>query len=546
MIAVILLTLIWWAAWDNRPLARPDEGRYAEIAREMAVSGDYITPRLNGIKYFEKPPLQYWATAIAYTTMGQNERSARFWATFCGFFTLVFTACIARNLGGSRSTPWLAMMICAGSLYPALLGHVNTLDSGVTAFLTGAIAAYLHAQRSANQSKLWMFIAGISLGLAVLSKGLIGIVLPGIAMVLYSLTAFNFSAWKRAHILTCSLALLIVAAPWFIVCSLRNPEFAQFFFIHEHFERFTSTVHQRVEPAWYFLPILIVGFLPWTLLLPSALLTAWKSSVTPPLSFKPARFLLIYAMGILAFFSASGSKLPTYILPAFPPIAALIAVHLSAHMRKPIALVGLGSTSLGLLLLLGGLLLAYPEQSIQHGIPLDLDPDMLIPYAHFAPWLAAGGVALLLASILLYAFKDRAPYFAYSSIGLASLMAAMTALHGASALAAFNSASPWVASWQSKVQADARIFSIYTYDQTLNFYLNRTVTLVAFDDELGFGLQQEPERSLPQFKDFLRTWGTQPGDIAIFEIGQLSALQQAGMPMHVLAQNTRHVVASPP
>ena len=545
IIAAMLVAILWWAAWDSRPLARPDEGRYAEIPREMALSGDFITPRLNGIKYFEKPPLQYWATAIAYQTFGQNERTARFWTTFCGFLTLIFTGCMARSLAGPRTTQWLAPVILAGALYPALLGHVNTLDSGVTAFLTGAIAAYLHAQHSAHARK-WMALAGISLGLAVLSKGLIGIVLPGIAIVLYTLTSLNFSAWKRAHLFTTSIALLLLAAPWFVLCSLRNPEFAHFFFIHEHFERFTSTVHQRVEPAWYFLPILLVGWLPWTVLLPQALVTAWKSSGRSSTLFRPSRFLLIYAFGILAFFSASGSKLPTYILPAFPPLASLIALHLcnAQHMRKH--LIGLGSITLGGLFLLAGVLLGFPEQSIQQGIPLDLDPDMLVPYAHLAPWLASGGVALLMASAVLYTLKDRYRMLGYCCIGLAGLIAAITGLHGARSLAVFNSASPWVASWQSTIQPNARVFSVNTYDQTLDFYLKRTVTLVNFEDELGFGLQQEPERSIPNVKDFLQTWGTQPGDIAIFEIGQLLALQEAGMKMHVLAQNTRHVVVSPP
>lgn len=544
-IALVLVAIVWWAAWDTRPLARPDEGRYAEIAREMALSGDYITPRLNGIKYFEKPPLQYWATAIAYESGGESERSARFWATFCGFLTLVFTAWMAHRLSASPSTPWLAALILAGALYPSLLGHVNTLDSGVTAFLTCAIASYLQAQRS-SQSRKWMAIAGISLGLAVLSKGLIGIVLPGIAMVLYTLTSLNFSAWKRTHLFTTSCCLLIVAAPWFVLCSLRNPEFAHFFFIHEHLERFTSSIHQRVEPAWYFLPILLLGFLPWTFLLPQSMLTAWKHTGTEGKNFQASRFLLFYALGVIAFFSASGSKLPTYILPAFPPLAALIAAQLLSSQPTNKHLLAMGSTSFGVIFLLAGLLLGFPEQSIHQGIPLDLDPDMLIPYSQFAPWLLMGGVALLLATITLYALKERYRMLRFSCIALAGLIAAMTGLHGARSLSAFNSASPWVSSWQTQVKPNARLFSINTYDQTLNFYLKRTVTLVNFQDELGFGLLQEPGLSIPQLKDFLQTWGTQPNDLAVFEIGQQPALQAAGMKMRVLAQNTRHVVVSPP
>jgi 4-amino-4-deoxy-L-arabinose transferase-like glycosyltransferase len=542
-IAAVLVVLLWWGAWDNRPLARPDEGRYAEISREMLQSGDFITPRLNGIKYFEKPPLQYWATAVAYQVAGKNEYSARFWTIFCGFLSLLFSAWLARGLGVSRSTSWLAPVILAGALYPSLLGHVNTLDSGVTAFLTGAIAAFVQAKRS-PRSAYWMALSGGLLGLAVLSKGLIGIVLPGIAMVFYTLCTLNFSAWKRVHLFITTLSLLAIAAPWFVMCSLQNPEFAHFFFIHEHFERFTSTVHQRVEPVWYFLPILIIGFLPWALLLPQTLFTAWKHSVSSPDDFRPGRFLLIYAMGIIAFFSASGSKLPTYILPAFPALAALLALHLTHVQHSAKHLLGLGGFALGGLFLAAGLLLGFPEQSIHQGIPLDLDPDMLIPYSQLAPWLATGGVALLLATIILYALAEQKLIWGYCCLGLAGLIAALSGLHGASSLAAFNSAGPWVASWQGQIQDHSRIFSINTYDQTLDFYLDRTVTLVNFEDELGFGLKQEPHRSIPDIKDFLNTWGTQPGDIAIFEIGQMAPLKEAGMPMHVLAQSTRHVVVS--
>ena len=291
---------------------------------------------------------------------------------------------------------------------------------------------------------------------------------------------------------------------------------------------------------------MLVGLLPWTLLLPQSFISAWKNTAFTAHRFQARRFLLIYALGVIAFFSSSGSKLPTYILPAFPPLATLIALHLCNSQRKQKHLIGLGSLIYGLLFLLAGLLLRFPEQSIQQGIPLDLDPDMLVPYSNLAPWLAAGGVALLLASATMYALKERFRMLSYSVMAIAGLIAAMTGLQGASSLAVFNSASPWVASWQSQVKPNARVFSVNTYDQSLDFYLKRTVILVNFEDELGFGLQQEPHLSIPQLKDFLQTWGTQPNDLAIFEIGQLPVLQAAGMKMHVLAQNTRHVVVSPP
>lgn len=545
LLTAVVMSALWWGALDTRPLARPDEARYAEIPREMALTHDYVTPRLNGIPYFEKPPLQYWMTALAYEALGPSERTARLWTTFCGFLTLIFTAWIARTLGGGRATQWLAPIILASALYPALLGHINTLDSSVTAFLTGAIAAYLHAQGSTKHSKIAMAGAGVFLGLAILSKGLIGLVLPGIAMVLYSLIFLNFSAWKRAHLALTTFCMLLIAAPWFVLCSLQNPEFAHFFFIHEHFERFTSTVHQRVEPPWYFLPILIVGLLPWTFMLPHALYSAWRHSKSTSFAFRPSRFVLIYALGVLVFFSASGSKLPTYILPAFPAFAALIALRLtSLSGSTPRYAIGLGCLMLGGLFLTAALLLGMPTLSLQWGIALDLDPDMVQPYAVFAPWLAVGGGALLLASLLHFLLPSSFRGLSYCIVGLAGLITAVSGLHGATALSAFNSASPWVNTWRAQVGEHARLFSIQTYDQSLDFYLKRTVTLVNFEDEMGFGLKQEPERAIPHLEDFLKTWGTQPGDIAIFEPNQFQTLQAAGMRMHVLAQDSRHMVVS--
>jgi hypothetical protein len=169
---------------------------------------------------------------------------------------------------------------------------------------------------------------------------------------------------------------------------------------------------------------------------------------------------------------------------------------------------------------------------------------MVQPYALFAPWLAVGGGALLLASLLHFLLPSSFRGLSYCIVGLAGLFTAVSGLHGATALSAFNSASPWVNTWRVHVGEHARLFSIQTYDQSLDFYLKRTVTLVNFEDEMGFGLKQEPERSIPHLEDFLKTWGTQPGDIAIFEPNQLQTLQAAGMRMHVLAQDSRHMVVS--
>ncbi|MDE3011782.1 MAG: glycosyltransferase family 39 protein [Pseudomonadota bacterium] len=539
-----LLAALWWSGLDERPLARPDEGRYAEISREMALGSDWITPRLNGIQYFEKPPLQYWATALAYRGFGVGERTARLWTVGCGFLSLVLTAWLAGAAGAAPGAALLAPLVLAGALYAGLLGHINTLDSGVSAFLTATLACYLQSRRS-PASRRWMLAAGACAGLAMLSKGLIAVALPGVALLLYTFINRDLSGWRRLHPLAATGTLLLVAGPWFLACSLRNPGFAEFFFVHEHFQRFTSTIHQRVEPVWYFLPLLLVGLLPWTLVLPRALLQAWASPATPPAGFRPLRFVLAYGIGVVAFFSLSGSKLPGYILPAFPAFAVLIAHSLASAPRLPRLALGTGSLLQALLLLLAAALFGLPELDARLGIRLDLDPDMVAPYARLAPWLAVGAAALAAGSLLLRLLPDRQRHAACVALGLAGLVASSASLHGAAALAPFNSSASWVAQWRDAVPSGSRLFSVGTYDQTLDFYLERTVTLVDFQDELAFGLEREPGLAIADPAAFRATWGRQPDDHAVMEPERYRQLLEQGLPMRVVARDSRHVVVSP-
>src|SRR5436190_279811 len=334
--AWVLLALAWFATLPVRPLLDPDEGRYAEIPREMLASGDWVTPRFDGLLYFEKPPLQYWATAIAYEVFGVSEWSSRLWSVGLAFACLPLTfAWVARLYGGAA--PRLALTALAVSPYFLIVGHINLLDGAFTFFLTATVLAFTLAQTSPPRSpaeRRWMLTAWAAAALAVLSKGIVVGVLAGAALVIYTLIERDSLTWRRLR-LAAGLPLFAgVAAPWFVVVSLRNPAFPGFFFVHEHLARFLTTVHQRVEPWWYFLPLLLVGVLPWIAPLVRGCRRAWRDAApdTAPAAaaagsgtapFKPLKFLLIFAAVTLVFFSASGSKLAPYILPMLPVLAAL-------------------------------------------------------------------------------------------------------------------------------------------------------------------------------------------------------------------------------
>jgi len=194
----MVVALIWFANLEYRKLIKPDEGRYAEVPREMVASGDWVTPRLNGLKYFEKPPLQYWATAAAYEIFGEHHWTSRLWTALTGFAGILLVWFAGLRLFGREAANYAAILLGSSMLY-TLMAHVNTLDMGVTFFITLGIAGLLLGQSEADTKlqRNWMLLAWAGLGLAVLSKGLMGLVLPGAALL---------STWPCSAIFPCSSA----------------------------------------------------------------------------------------------------------------------------------------------------------------------------------------------------------------------------------------------------------------------------------------------------------------------------------------------------
>ncbi|MDD5471701.1 MAG: glycosyltransferase family 39 protein, partial [Sideroxydans sp.] len=234
-LTLLALVVIWFGNLEYRKLIKPDEGRYAEIPREMVASGDWVTPHLNDFKYFEKPPLQYWATAVAYEVFGEHQWTSRLWTALTGFLGILLTGFVGMRLFGRAAGLYAALILGSSTLY-VLMAHVNTLDMGVTFFITLGIFSLLLAQneQAIPFRRNWMMLAWAGMALAVLSKGLMGLILPAAALFLYSVFNRDASIWLRMHWISGLLAFFAVAAPWFVLVMQANPEFFQFFFIHEH------------------------------------------------------------------------------------------------------------------------------------------------------------------------------------------------------------------------------------------------------------------------------------------------------------------------
>jgi 4-amino-4-deoxy-L-arabinose transferase-like glycosyltransferase len=528
LLAVIFaFALVWFGTLDYRKLVKPDEGRYAEIAREMALSGNWVTPRLNDIKYFEKPPLQYWMTAAAYEAFGTNEWTARLWPALTGFFGILLAWFTGHRLFGPNAGLLAAATLASSLLYLAM-GHINTLDMGLAFFLEGAVFAFMLAQEG---NRRWMLLAWVALALAVLSKGIVALVLTGGTIVLYSLLTRDWSPWRRFEFARGLPIFLLIAAPWFIEVSLANPEFPRFFFIHEHFERFLTTVHRRVEPAWFFIPILLLGALPWTTMALASLAQAWPRRAMP--EFQSRRFLLLWCVVVFGFFSASGSKLPSYILPLFPALALLLGDSLNRISRRAL----LGHLAVVAAIALACLLLTpYMLTRVDEITPI----DMVEPYYHWLVVSAAIWLAGTLAAMAL-TWRDRRT-LAIIALAVTSLLAWFGVLLGHENLNQSSSAHFIATQVKPLLPVGVPFYSVRMYDQTLPFYLDRTVTLVRYRDEFSFGLDHEPHKSVPSEAEFKHRWETDIDAFAIMEPEVFSSLQRAELPMTVVARDTRRVI----
>jgi 4-amino-4-deoxy-L-arabinose transferase-like glycosyltransferase len=527
-------------ASDNlgRPLANPDEGRYSEISREMAASGDWVTPRLNGIKYFEKPPLQYWAGALAFTLLPLNEYSARLYVALCGLATLLLLAFTARRLGAQGSGA-AALVALASSPYFMALGGIVTLDMGLTLWTTLTFCAHVIAEHSAtppDSRRRWMLLAWAAMALAVLSKGLVGLVIPAAAIGLHCLARLDFAPLARLEWMRGSVLFLAIAAPWFVAVSLANPEFPEFFFIHEHFQRFLSTAHRREEPWWYFLPIFAAGFLPWMFALPSAIARGWRAPAAPG-TVAPLRLAILWAFFVVAFFSLSGSKLPAYILPAFPPIALVLGRYLADAPPRKLALQAAPVAVVALVLLAAAWRL--PETA--------REPWTRLLYAEARPWALAAALVLLATALLasLTLWRGRRWYaLVLAAIGTALVVDCVE--DAFEVLAPRQSGMEVAQKMALHATARARLYSVKHYEQTVPFYLGRTLMLVEYGDEFELGLKSQPELHIRSLADFPAHW-LRPGDaLAIMHPDTYHALRAQALPMQLLHEDPKRVLVRKP
>jgi 4-amino-4-deoxy-L-arabinose transferase len=316
-----------------RPLVAPDEFRYAEVPREMLASGDWIVPRLDGVLYFEKPPLGYWLTALSIRALGENPAAVRLPFALSTLLTAAIVYALAYRYGSRSATAPLAALAFLTSAEVVIVGTTAVLDALFSLCVTAALAALFVAseQRPGGARQSWLAISGAACGAAFLTKGFLAFAIPIAVAVPYLVWSKRSRELLRLPWTPLCVALAI-AAPWSVAIARAHPDFWQQFVVNEHLRRFAGSDAQHSAPFWYFVPVVVVGALPWISVLVDAVRQRAASTGSPLL-----RFCVCWLVGPLLIFSASSGKLATYALPCIPPLFILLAEWAFALPRARLA-----------------------------------------------------------------------------------------------------------------------------------------------------------------------------------------------------------------
>lgn len=337
LLLVLLLPAALLYPCMNFMLLEPDEARYAQIPKEMLEDGSWVVPTLHNEPYLDKPPLMYWLVALSYKVFGVSEASARLIPAACVHGTILMLYLLGRRSLGERAAFWAAMLL---TVAPGFLGiaRLLVLDGLLTFCVTTSVLCGFEAVRNGTFRRGWWVAAAVFSGLGFLTKGPISEVLLFPPLVAFGwltrpgrvadsleesestpLSARAAHPTARIRWFDCLLFASVVVAvnlPWYIAMGLQQPEFLRYFFWEHNVLRFVKPF-DHLQPVWYYVPVILLGFLPGVVIGVPYLRSLLKGEPTRSTA---GGFWLLSALWCIAFFSISGSKLPTYILPAYPPL----------------------------------------------------------------------------------------------------------------------------------------------------------------------------------------------------------------------------------
>lgn len=482
LIAVFILPFILYVALlPAMPIMEPDEARYSLIPYEMNTRGDYITPHLKGVDYFEKPPLCYWATAMAFKAFGETPFASRLFVGLCAWGCVL----LAYRMG-LRLHDWMtgisSAAILSTSLLPFFMGRVHVLDMPLSFFVALATWSGFRFLTDQTRRKYWLYLLYGASALAFLTKGLIGIVFPFAILFLWLCLLRRWRDIPRLVSPVGIVIMLAVAGPWLVLVQQANPDFFRFFFIQEHFLRYTTTMHARYQPLYYFIPIAIAGIVPWLGFLPAAL-RGVKAERT---LFDRSEFIFLvtWAGFIFLFFSLSSSKLIPYITPIFLPLAIILGRVFRTYAALPRSDTPSSAwewvpVTIQAVLIIS--LLFLPAFSRHHRIPL----------GQWWPWIAVPLAAQIMLVFIPRIQRTGTGWFAAIYL-LSGLFLAGLVFPAGHYVAPFRSAYPVAQAITRYVSAGAELYQYKMCAYGIDFYTKRHTPVVDDFGELRFGISKLP------------------------------------------------------
>jgi 4-amino-4-deoxy-L-arabinose transferase-like glycosyltransferase len=493
----LAVAILYGSALGTIPLLEPDEGRYAEIPREMLASGDFVTPHLNGVVYLEKPPLFYWGTAASLAAFGETEFGARCFTAAVSVAGIFLTYWMGATLAGWR-TGLYAAIVLSTSFYYYAVGRLNTLDMTLAVLLLLSIFPAFLYHSGKRGSRAYLLLSYGASGLAFLTKGLVGVVFPLAVLVLWLVFSRRHREYAKAISPGGLAVFLAIVLPWTYLVQRANPDFLWFFFVHEQFLRYATKIHHHAGPFWYFLPVMIAGFSPWVAFL-RRIAVSVRGAQEVFLPREDLVFLLSWILFVLLFFSFSSSKLPTYVAPIFPPLAVLFGRGLvlwadredgAVRCRFPLALSAV----------LAAAILMVPSFSRHRMEP-----------AAWA-WVTAAPVVLILlwGAIPLFVRRLGAERVVLLSFLILALFLTSLNRPAARYLEDYKSVKNLSMTLRGILRPDDALAQYGTFRQGLPFYTKHRTILVDAEGELEFGAQRAKDRRTYFLDDerFLALWNS--------------------------------------
>ncbi len=462
------------------PLAQPDEGRNAEVAREMCVSGSWLVPTLDGLPYLDKPAFFFKCSALCFSAFGVTEGAARLPSALFALATILISWAFVRRAFGARAAALAVAIMATAPLFVAL-ARIVIMDMTLTFFVIAAILCGAMAEEfDGRRRTMWIVTGAVMSGLATIVKGPVGFVVPLVVLIPWHIVEKRRGTVKRIFGWLPLATFWLVALPWFLLLCRARPDFAHYGLVEETFRRYTTGAMKREQPWYFYATIVFAGFAVWSLLLPEGIAAAWRGRA------KLSRFDrlgIVWCIAVVGFFSLSKSKQPAYILSIATPMAFLVArifdAAISNRQGSAARMIRRATVLLGALLLALCVALVVAQPATL-GRWFHAAPNTM---ALMMPLIGPLRVALLALGVLAFAgffLRSAKTSFVFFAAILPVLV--VCGFKNIAAYTAHRSAQDLVAGVE-KYSAGADVACLQIYPSALPFYLGRTITL--FTDDAG-------------------------------------------------------------